>query len=59
MMPTLDAALLCNSRAGTDLGRESGLVLNPEQGFEPGSLSECHLTLTHGLNRSATRAGCF
>ena len=26
MMPTLDMALLCSSRAGTDLGRESGLV---------------------------------
>ena len=25
-MPTLDAALLCSSRAGSDLGRESGLV---------------------------------
>ena len=28
---------------------------NSEQGFEPGSLSECHLT--HALNRSATMAG--
>ena len=27
MMPTLDAALLCSSRAGSDLGRESGLGL--------------------------------
>ena len=26
MTPTLDAALLCSSRAGSDLGRESGLV---------------------------------
>ena len=26
VMPTLDAALLCSSRAGSDLGRESGLV---------------------------------
>ena len=26
MMPTLDAALLCSSRAGSDLGRESRLV---------------------------------
>ena len=25
-MPTLDAALLCSSRVGSDLGRESGLV---------------------------------
>ena len=25
MTPTLDAALLCSSRAGSDLGRESGL----------------------------------
>ena len=25
-MPTLDAALLCTSRAGSDLGCESGLV---------------------------------
>ena len=25
MMPTLDAALLCSSRVGSDLGRESGL----------------------------------
>ena len=24
--PTLDSALLCSSRAGSDLGRESGLV---------------------------------
>ena len=24
--PTLDVALLCSSRAGSDLGRESGLV---------------------------------
>ena len=27
VMPTLDAALLSSSRAGADLGRESGLVL--------------------------------
>ena len=27
LMPTLDAALLCRSRAGSNLGRESGLVL--------------------------------
>ena len=26
MMPTLDAALLCSSRAGSDLGRESGII---------------------------------
>ena len=26
MPPTLDPALLCNSRAGSDLGLESGLV---------------------------------
>ena len=26
MTPTLDMALLCSSRAGSDLGRESGLV---------------------------------
>ena len=26
MMPTLDKALLCSTRAGSDLGRVSGLV---------------------------------
>ena len=26
VMPTFDAALLCSSRAGADLGQESGLV---------------------------------
>ena len=26
VMPTLDAALLCSSMAGSDLSRESGLV---------------------------------
>ena len=26
MMPTLDAALLCSSRVGSDLGLESGFV---------------------------------
>ena len=26
VMPTFDAALLCSSRAGSDLGRESGLA---------------------------------
>ena len=48
MTPTLDAALLCSSRAGSDLGRESGVLLsdqycNAERGFEPGSSSECLL----------------
>ena len=27
MTPALDAALLCSSRAGSDLGRESGVFL--------------------------------
>ena len=29
VMPTLDAALLCSSGAGADLGHESGLVWSP------------------------------
>ena len=55
MMPTLDRALLCSSRASSDLGHESGLVYkhrtclqrvqSPQVGFDPPAQSEiCYQT---------------
>ena len=35
VMPTLDTVLLYSSKAGSDLGRVSGLVIFPQAEFDP------------------------